>query len=422
MIEIALRELVDDLRAEEGTLARTVHLTPNENVLSRLARSFLSSPIGFRYHLGTISSRRALDGVVDVHGLTLGYLKAVAETEQRAVGAAQGMFDAAIADLRPLSGVHAMITTLSAVTEPGDTVYSIDPACGGHFATRHILQRLGRVSEYLPWDLEALTIDVPRSGEAFLRTQPKAVLLDHGAPLYPLPVQALRESCPSRTVLIYDGSHVLGLIAGAKFQRPLADGCDILQGNMHKSFPGPQKALICAREGVIGESVVDNLSRGFVSSQHTHQSVAAYVTLLEMEKYGQAYAVQMLSNSRSLATSLKAAGFSLVESADTPSESHQILVRTDGQDESIRWVRRLLQCGISVNARRLYGHDVLRVAVQEVTRLGMIESDMEHIAEIFRTALKGKTSASVLRSECISMGRRFSRVLFSFDEHFEPVE
>ena len=44
--------------------------------------------------------------------------------------------------------------------------------------------------------------------------------------------------------VMYDGAHVLGLIAGGQFQDPLREGADIMTGSSHKTFPGPQGGFL----------------------------------------------------------------------------------------------------------------------------------------------------------------------------------
>ena len=48
---------------------------------------------------------------------------------------------------------------------------------------------------------------------------------------------------------MYDGAHVLGLIAGGVFQDPLREGADIMTGSSHKTFPGPQGGFLALQHG-----------------------------------------------------------------------------------------------------------------------------------------------------------------------------
>ena len=63
--------------------------------------------------------------------------------------------------------------------------------------------------------------------------------------LFPHPVEKLFETCRGIGAnIVFDGAHVLGLIAGGEFQDPLREGADVLIGSTHKSFFGPQGGLI----------------------------------------------------------------------------------------------------------------------------------------------------------------------------------
>lgn len=59
--------------------------------------------------------------------------------------------------------------------------------------------------------------------------------------LFPHPVkESSKIDKEVGVTIVYDGSHVLGLIAGEVFQDSLREGAQILLGSTHKTFPGPQ--------------------------------------------------------------------------------------------------------------------------------------------------------------------------------------
>jgi len=63
------------------------------------------------------------------------------------------------------------------------------------------------------------------------------------------------------------------------------------------------------------------ITAGLVSSQHTHHSLALYVTILELWAFGREYAAQMLKNAQALGRHLRAAGFKLIERGGQSSDS-----------------------------------------------------------------------------------------------------
>jgi len=162
---LKLEQLLDGLRCEEQRSDDTLHLTANENRLSKLAQSFLSSNLSFRQHEGTLDEH--ISEAVLLHGtfMFMG-LPGVYALEHEARMVAQDMFHAAISDFRPTSGLHGMLCTLAAATKPGDIVYSINPGDGGHAATRQAVTNLGRQSAYIPWSNTDLTIDMDAFAKA----------------------------------------------------------------------------------------------------------------------------------------------------------------------------------------------------------------------------------------------------------------
>ncbi|XYH95576.1 hypothetical protein ACMHYB_48550 [Sorangium sp. So ce1128] len=409
-----LKKLLDGVLRDEEQERRTLSLTAYENRISCLARRFLTSPLADRYHLG-LMEEHGLDEVVQKGDLMFKGLPGVYALESSAQDAMHRLFGAAVADLRPLSGVHAMISTLGTATKPGDLVLSIAKEHGGHFATQHILARMGRRGGLVPWDVARFTCDLDRLARLVRRRRPQAIFFDQGAPLFPLPLLQIREIVGPECLLIYDASHTLGLIAGGAFQRPLQEGCDILQGNSHKSFPGPQKAFILFRDGERGAEITESISSGFVSSQHTHHAMAQYITLLEMSCFAEDYARQLLSNTRALAEHLQRAGFPLAGLDGVPTRTHILLLPHGTEAQMYEACRRLLACNIATNARYCYGMPVLRLGTQEITRRGMKEVDMEYIALLLKRALLDRESVKSMRLEVSRWNKGFPNVHYSFD-------
>jgi glycine/serine hydroxymethyltransferase len=409
-----LRGLLARVRDDEEALTDTLSLTANENLPSRVCRSMLTSPLADRYHLGApfdrLPSRLLIKG-----GLMLKGLPGVYALEQAAHRAASDMFGAQLSDLRPLSGLHTTLCSLALTTRPGDTVYSVAPADGGHFATRTILERLGRKSLFLPWDRKRLAWNEDALRADFKAAPPSALFIDSGTVVAPVPVAPLRKAAGLKPRMLFDASHSLGLIAGGVFPNPLEEGCDVLQGNTHKTFPGPQKGTLHFRQWKFGETVCAALSKGFVSSQHTHHALALYVAMLEMHAFGRAYARQAVANAVSLGTALEQRGFELFRAGGAPTESNVLLVRRTGAKNAYDACETLLACGVMTNARPLYGCAVLRLGTQELTRRGMREPAMQWIADLVHRALIRRTSTIRLRREVDAFSREYPNVHYSFD-------
>lgn len=217
------------LSSEFSRSSDVLHLTANENVLSDAAKSMLTCPVHGRYHLGHVNKREYRRSGVSALGLTSIALPAMHDFELEASRAAMKLFSASHVDLRPISGLHAMIVTISALTNKNDTVYCINPS-QGHFATTPIVERLGRQAAYLEWDDNKLDFDLIGIQNSFRSRAPDLIYVDHSCCLFSLNLIELRQIAGDSVPIVYDASHPLGLIAGGAFPNPLQYGCDVLQG------------------------------------------------------------------------------------------------------------------------------------------------------------------------------------------------
>jgi glycine hydroxymethyltransferase len=406
--------LLSGLEHEAQASSKALHLTANENVLSKTATALITSSLYGRYHLGNANKRAFSGSATTFFGLMLKALPAVHELEKRAHAAAQRLFSAEYVDFRPLSGVHAIIATLAAITKPGDLVYCLDAGQGGHFATASILAGMGRRCAYLPWDDDRSALDLERTAAALRAKPANCIYLDHSNSLFPIDIAALRAVAGNDVVIVYDGSHPLGLIAGGAFSNPLHDGCDILQGSTHKTFPGPQKGLIMTSSERLAKKISDGLDT-FVSNQHSGDVLALYLTMLEMEQSAKDYAEATVRNAVALAQFARANGFSVFSCEGSATRSHQVLIDGFSGDDHLWAASKLAECGVSVNAKRTLSRNVIRIGVQEVTRRGFLQSEMRTVSDLLHRAIVEKEPSDRIRSEVHALMARFPSVNYSFD-------
>jgi len=131
---------------------------------------------------------------------------------------AEEVFGCSYVELRPLSGHTAGCAVVGGLVQPGDTVLELGPVHGGHRITKKftVTSVVQLDVHFLPFDYLTYNIDVPGAIELIRRTKPRLVILGSSLFLFPHPVRqlaAVTRELPN-TVLAYDASHVLGLIAG----------------------------------------------------------------------------------------------------------------------------------------------------------------------------------------------------------------
>src|SRR5438093_1584934 len=135
---------------------------------------------------------------------------------------------------------------------------------------------------------------------------PQLVIMGKSLFLFPEPVSEVSAFCKTKDIpLLYDGAHVLGLIAGGQFQDPLHEGATWMTGSTHKTFPGPQRGVILGNmDGETEKKYWPAADRGVFpgssSNHHLHSLPALVVAAREMKKYGREYAAQIVRNAQAL--------------------------------------------------------------------------------------------------------------------------
>ncbi len=379
---------------EDWRVKDCLNLIPSENVMSPAVRSLLSSDLGHRY----TSTDRFYMGT-----------KFIDEIELYGEKLAKQVFDADTADLRPLSGHIANWIFLSTFANPKDKVLCVSADDGGYPGVwkEGLTSLLGHHVVGFPFSKTRMNIEATEAVELVLREKPRIVVFGASLFLFPHPVQEITRAASEVGATIgYDGSHVLGLIAGKTFQQPLKEGACILYGSTHKSFFGPQGGIIVA-DKQHGESLKKRLFPMFVDNAHWNRIAALTLALAEMKTYGQKYAEQVVRNAQTLAKALSDYGFPVMCPDDGFTQSHQVLLDYGGYKQGMKVARNLEKGNIIADCG-------VRLGTCEVTRRGMRKSEMEKIAEFIKRQLIDKDKGEKIKKEVIKFVRAFQRVEYCF--------
>ena len=226
---------------------------------------------------------------------------------------------------------------------------------------------------------------------------------------------------------MYDGAHVMGLIAGGMFQDPLREGADVMTGSSHKTFPGPQGGFLLSDSDDPGlhKKLNNSIFPGVCSSYHLHHVAGKAVALAEFEEFGSDYARDIVANAQALGAALSSEGFDVIAEERGFTESHQILTRHGSPDSGsgLRAAQTLEDCGIISNmnmlpgdTKAMSGPSGLRLGVPELTRIGMGVDEMQDVARFFARALIHKDDPSTIRSEVSVFKSDFQTVKYCFEE------
>jgi glycine hydroxymethyltransferase len=397
-----------------------INLNANENSMSETASKFLASRYEAFYELSDLTENIVRGPVTMKGDLMYRNLKSLKDLILAGQASLKKSLNAIDVDLRPLSGVHAMQCTILALSEPGDEIWSLPPQSAGHFATSHIVNRSGRRADFLPWNTELLDIDFAALEQMLTsRAPPALIFLDQSLCLYPLSIKELRRRCPN-SIIVYDGSHTLGLILGKQWPNPFDEGADIFQGNTHKTFPGPQKALIATRNQSLALKLRNNLNQGLLSSQHTHHTAALATTALEFDLFGQIYAKKIIYHTRMFARILEMEGFEILARRQSPPQGHMILAKPSKGIDPYRVCTDLMKLGIACNARVFNGETWLRFGTQNFTRRGGTGYDILCLALLISDVARGLTCERQFETVQRIAGN-LAKIHFSLDS-FQNIE
>ncbi len=380
---------------EDWRVKECLNLIPSENLMSPAVRLLLSSDLGHRYtstdhfYMGT----KFVDKI-ELYGEKL----------------AKEIFEADTADLRPLSGHIANWIFLSTFTNPNDKVLCVSPNDGGYpgmwkegLASLLRLRVIG-----FPFSKERMNILVSDAVDLVLREKPRIIVFGASLFLFPHPVREIAKAANEVNATVgYDGSHVLGLIAGKTFQKPLKEGACVLYGSTHKTFFGPQGGIIVANKKH-GEPMKKKIFPMFVDNAHWNRIAALTLALAELKTFGKEYAEQVVRNARTLAKALSDYGFPVKCSEYGLTQSHQVLLDYGGYKQGMEIARQLEKANIIVDCG-------VRLGTCEVTRRGMKESEMEKIAEFLKRRVIDKEEAEKIKKEIIRFAGEFQRVKYCFE-------
>jgi glycine hydroxymethyltransferase len=279
-----------------------------------------------------------------------------------------------------------------------------------------------------PFDLERMNIDVDGTAKLIKLVKPKVAAFGQSVFLFPTPLKELQEAFGEAGCHVwYDGAHVMGLIAGGKFQDPLHEGADVLTGSTHKTLPGPQHGIMLSDSE--DEKFIKRLQRavfpGVLSNHHLHAMAALGVTLAEHREFGRAYADQIIRNAKALAEGLHGMGIMVLAEKFGFTESHAIATDVSAHGGGARVSLDLEKANIITN-KNLLPSDTspvkpsgIRLGTQELTRLGMKEPQMREIASLIARVAVKKEPPEKVAKDVAELRQEFNTVHFCFTPNVE---
>jgi len=407
------RWIREKVMAHNKWFEESIPMIASENLMSPLAKEILISDFADRYAEG-LPGKRYYQGNIYVD-----------QVESKAMEMAKELFECSFSDVRPISGTVANMAVLFAFAKPGDTITTCALAQGAHISTAEFgaFGQRGVNSVNYPFNVENMNLDVDGTIKLLRKVKPKVAQFGLSVFLFPPPLKELNDVFKEiGCVVWYDAAHVLGLIAGKQFQDPLREGVNILSASTHKTFPGPNHGLL------LGQNLTDDQEKalqravfpGVTSSHHLHAMAAFAVTLAEMKVFAKDYAAQTCKNARALGQALYELGVPVLCPDLGFTRSHAIAVDVSKFGGGKEVSQHLEDANIICN-KNMLPHDTsavkpsgIRLGVQELTRVGMKESEMKEVANLIYRVAKKEDPLKV-KEDVKALKKNFTKIQWCFN-------
>lgn len=396
------------IKKEEQRQREGLELIPSENYVSRDVLDAMGSVFTNKYSEGYPGKRY------------YGGQEYTDQIEQLAIDRAKELFGADHANVQPHSGAPANEAVYSAWLEPGDTVLAMDLSHGGHLTHGAPVTRSAKLYNFIRYKMKDTStgeIDYDELRELALEHKPKIILAGFSA--YPQELDYAKFAEIGNEVdalLMADMAHVAGLIAGGVAKNPFDYGFHVITTTTHKTLRGPRGGLILSKGTVSSplkapEKNIENIPTlidravfpGMQGGPHMHTIAAKAVAFGEaLKPEFKEYAAQVVKNAAALAEALKVRGFKLVTSG---TKNHLILADVHssfGIDGGVAEAA-LDEVGLTLNKNAIADDPLprftpsgIRLGTPAITSRGLLEKDMEQIAEWMKQAIDNRDNEAML--------------------------
>lgn len=415
-------EIAKLIQAEEERQRDGLELIPSENYVSRDVLTAMGSVFTNKYSEG-FPHRRYYGGQENTD-----------QIEEIAIERAKKLFGADHANVQPLSGAQANEAAYHAWMEPGDTILGMELSHGGHLTHGRpgtVLAKLFNFVRYGMKDVETGEIDYNQLRDLALEHKPKMILAGFSSFPRELDYQKFADIANEvGAVAIMDMAHLAGLIAGKALKNPFDYGFHMVTTTTHKTLRGPRGGMILTK-GTVGnplkapEKIIENLPTlvdrtvfpGVQGGPHMHVIAAKAVAFGEADTPEfQAYAQQVLKNSKTLADELMKRGFKLITNG---TDNHMVVadVQTSFGIHGGEAEKAMDAIGLNLNKNVIpddplppFRPSGIRLGTPALTTRGLTEEHMAQLADWMLAAIKARNDESKLASikgEVVEFARQY---------------
>lgn len=383
---------------------RNLELIASENIVSEAVMAAMGSVLTNKYAEGYPGKRY------------YGGCECVDVVETIAIERAKKLFGCDYANIQPHSGAQANMAVFFAMLEPGDTVMGMNLDHGGHLTHGSPVNMSGKYFKIVPYGVnDEGFIDYEQLRNTALEAKPKLIVAGASAYAREIDFEKFRKVADEvGAYLMVDMAHIAGLVAAGLHKSPIPYA-DVVTTTTHKTLRGPRGGMILANQAAADKFNFNKaIFPGIQGGPLMHVIAAKAICLGEaLKPEFKEYQGQVVKNAKALAKGLTGQGFKLLTGG---TDNHLMLVDLRGMDVTGKELQnRCDEVYITLNKntvpnepRSPFVTSGVRIGTPAVTSRGLVESDMEKIAElIYQAATDFEAKAEKIRGEVTKICDRY---------------
>ena len=392
------------IRAEYDRQSRNLELIASENIVSEPVMMAMGTVLTNKYAEGYPGKRY------------YGGCQYVDVVESIAIERAKKLFGCDYANVQPHSGAQANMAVFIAMLKPGDTVMGMNLDQGGHLTHGSPVNFSGMYFNIVSYGVNSEGfIDYDEVEKLAMESRPKLIIAGASAYGRTIDFKRFREIADKTgAYLMVDMAHIAGLVAAGLHPSPIPYA-DVVTTTTHKTLRGPRGGMILAnKEAAEKFNFNKAIFPGSQGGPLEHVIAAKAVCLGEaLKPEFKAYQEQVVKNAKALAAALQKQGFQVLTGG---TDNHLMLVDLRNMEISGKDLQnRCDEVYITLNKNAVPGDprspfvtSGVRIGTPAVTTRGLVESDMEKIAElIWLAATDFEAKADYIREEVTKICDRY---------------
>lgn len=370
-----------------------IELIASENWVSKAVMAAMGSVLTNKYAEGYPGKR------------FYGGCQCVDEVESLAIERAKKIFGCTYANVQPHSGAQANMAVFFALLQPGDTVMGMNLAHGGHLTHGSPANLSGAYFNIVPYGVnDNGVLDYEEVERLAKEHKPKLIVAGASAYARTIDFKRFREIADEvGAYLMVDMAHIAGLVAAGLHPSPIPYA-HVTTTTTHKTLRGPRGGMIlCNQEAADKFNFNKAVFPGIQGGPLEHVIAGKAVCFKEaLQPEFKEYQQQILKNAQALCKGLQSRGVKIISGG---TDNHLMLV--DLRDEEVtgkELERRLDEAHITCNKNTIpndprspFVTSGVRLGTPAVTTRGMVEEDMDVIAEGIALVIKSEDNIEKVR-------------------------